>query len=140
MELQFPQRAGPKRSRSYLGLLGVMDTPRPAAAAVMRSLRELEIQRLIMISRANQRVAEAVAASVGLTEARDDLMPEHMVDAIWKLREKKVWPRGGRHADSGHHLRPEHRHGRPVPRRIDVAGGRQCPAPARIKERGAVRT
>lgn len=72
----------------YLGVLGVMDTPRPAAAGVMRALKELGIERLIMISGDNQRVAEAVAQSVGLTEAQGDLMPEHKVDAIKKLLEK----------------------------------------------------
>ena len=72
----------------YLGVLGVMDTPRPAAACVMRALKELGIERLIMISGDNQRVAEAVALSVGLTEAQGDLMPEHKVDAIKKLLEK----------------------------------------------------
>ncbi|GAP34229.1 lead, cadmium, zinc and mercury transporting ATPase [Piscinibacter sakaiensis] len=70
----------------YLGVLGVMDTPRPAAATVMRQLQELGIQRLIMISGDNQRVAESVARSVGLTEARGDLMPEQKVDAIKALR------------------------------------------------------
>ncbi|MFC6282072.1 MULTISPECIES: heavy metal translocating P-type ATPase [Polaromonas] len=73
----------------YLGVLGVMDTPRAAAAGVMRSLKELGIQRLIMISGDNQRVAEAVAKSVGLTEAQGDLMPEQKVDAIKALREKE---------------------------------------------------
>ena len=72
----------------YRGVLGVMDTPRPAAAGVMRALKELGIERLIMISGDNQRVAEAVAQSVGLTEAQGDLMPEHKVDAIKKLLEK----------------------------------------------------
>ncbi|WP_128003123.1 heavy metal translocating P-type ATPase [Piscinibacter defluvii] len=70
----------------YLGVLGVMDTPRPAAATVMRQLQELGIKRLIMISGDNQRVAESVARSVGLTEAQGDLMPEQKVGAIKALR------------------------------------------------------
>ncbi len=55
-----------------LGVLGVMDTPRPVAAQVMADLRQLGIERLIMISGDNQQVAEAVARTVGLTEARGD--------------------------------------------------------------------
>ncbi|MCR5882186.1 cadmium-translocating P-type ATPase [Rhizobacter sp. J219] len=70
----------------YLGILGVMDTPRPSAPAVMQSLKALGIERLIMISGDNQRVADAVAQSVGLTEARGDLMPDDKVEAIKKLR------------------------------------------------------
>ena len=70
----------------YLGVLGVMDTPRPQAAGVMARLRAIGIERLIMISGDNQRVAESVAKSVCLTEARGDLLPEDKVGAIKALR------------------------------------------------------
>jgi len=69
-----------------LGVLGLMDTPRPGAAGVMQALRALGIQRLIMISGDNQRVAEAVAQAIGLSEARGELMPEDKVQAIQALR------------------------------------------------------
>ena len=69
-----------------LGVLGLMDTPRPAAAGVMKALRALGIERLIMISGDNQRVAEAVAQAIGLTEARGELMPEDKVLSIQTLR------------------------------------------------------
>lgn len=72
----------------FLGVLGVMDTPRPVAAQVMAELRALGIERLIMISGDNQQVADAVAKAVGLTEARGDLMPEQKVEAIRKLRDE----------------------------------------------------
>jgi Cd2+/Zn2+-exporting ATPase len=72
----------------YLGVLALMDTPRPAAEGVIAALKKLGMQRLIMISGDNQRVAEAVARSVGLTEARGDLMPEEKVDAIKDLHQK----------------------------------------------------
>jgi Cd2+/Zn2+-exporting ATPase len=75
-----------RKGERFLGVIGVMDTPRPVAASVMAGLRKLGIERLIMISGDNQQVAEAVARSVGLTEARGDLMPEQKVDAIKTLR------------------------------------------------------
>lgn len=75
-----------RKGQRFLGVIGVMDTPRPVAAQVMAELRKLGIERLIMISGDNQQVAEAVAKSVGLTEARGDLMPEQKVDAIKDLR------------------------------------------------------
>ncbi len=71
----------------FLGVIGVMDTPRPAAAEVMAALRKLGIERLIMISGDNQQVADAVAKTVGLTEARGDLMPEQKVAAIKELEQ-----------------------------------------------------
>nr|WP_229224813.1 cadmium family heavy metal-translocating P-type ATPase [Duganella violaceicalia] len=72
----------------FLGVVGVMDTPRAAAAAVMASLRALGIERLIMISGDNQMVADALARMVGLAEARGDLMPEQKVEAIKRLRQQ----------------------------------------------------
>lgn len=70
----------------YLGVIGVMDTPRDVAANVMTRLRSLGVERLIMISGDNQQVADAVSKVVGLTEAKGDLMPEQKVDAIKQLR------------------------------------------------------
>lgn len=75
-----------RQGARYLGVIGVMDTPRSAAPAVMRELQSLGIKRLIMISGDNQRVADAVAKSVGLTEAQGDLMPDDKVKAIQALR------------------------------------------------------
>ncbi|ELX08353.1 cadmium-transporting ATPase [Janthinobacterium sp. HH01] len=77
-----------RKGERYLGTIGVMDTPREVAASVMTRLRALGIERLIMISGDNQQVADSVAKSVGLTEARGDLMPEQKVDAIKQLREQ----------------------------------------------------
>lgn len=75
-----------RRGDRDLGVLGLMDTPRAGAAKVMAELRALGIERLIMISGDNQRVAESVAREVGLTEAQGDLLPEQKVEAIQKLR------------------------------------------------------
>ncbi|QDV78328.1 putative cadmium-transporting ATPase [Planctomycetes bacterium K2D] len=69
----------------YLGVIGLMDTPREAAKRTIARLRELGIKRMIMISGDNQQVADAVAKAVGLDEARGDLMPEDKVDEIKKL-------------------------------------------------------
>ncbi|PZO11672.1 MAG: heavy metal translocating P-type ATPase [Burkholderiales bacterium] len=77
-----------RQGARFLGVLGVMDTPRPVAAQVMAELRQLGIERLIMISGDNQQVADAVAKTVGLTEARGDLMPEQKVEAIKQLRDE----------------------------------------------------
>jgi len=77
-----------RRGAQYLGVLGLMDTPRSSAHGVMAALQRLGIERLIMISGDNQRVADAVAQSVGLTEARGDLMPDDKVREIQALRER----------------------------------------------------
>ena len=75
----------------YLGVIGLMDTPRAAAANTVQRLRELGIKRMIMISGDNQRVADAVARQVGIDEAWGNLMPDDKVEAIRKLKaEAKV--------------------------------------------------
>lgn len=80
-----------RRGEQYLGVLGLMDTPREAAAKTLTRLRELGIRRMVMISGDNQRVAEAIARAVGLDEARGDLMPDDKVDTIQQLsREENV--------------------------------------------------
>lgn len=73
----------------YLGVLGLMDTPRADAAAVIRQLRDMGIRRTIMISGDNQRVVDAVAREVGIDDAWGDLMPEDKVDAIARLRQQE---------------------------------------------------
>jgi Cd2+/Zn2+-exporting ATPase len=80
-----------RRNQQDLGAIGLMDTPRQAARNALDRLRRIGIARMIMISGDHQRVAEAVAAQVGIDEAWGDLMPEDKVRAIKKLRaEAKV--------------------------------------------------
>ena len=77
-----------RRGDTYLGVLGLMDTPREAAKAVIVELKKLGVQRVIMLSGDSQQVADAVAKSVGIDEAMGDLMPEQKVDAIRKLSQE----------------------------------------------------
>lgn len=75
-----------RQGARYLGVIGLMDTPREAAPATTARLRELGITRMIMLSGDATPVAKAVAASVGIEDAWGDLMPEDKVEAIKKLR------------------------------------------------------
>ncbi|WP_276568216.1 heavy metal translocating P-type ATPase [Xanthomonas euroxanthea] len=70
-----------------LGIIGLMDTPRPEAREALNKLRSLGIQRMIMISGDHQTVAQAVARDVGLDEAWGNLMPDDKVGAIRQLKE-----------------------------------------------------
>ncbi|MEV6559696.1 heavy metal translocating P-type ATPase [Nocardia sp. NPDC051756] len=69
----------------YLGVVGVMDIPRAEAAPVVARLRELGIDDIVLISGDNQRVADAVAADMGLDAAHGGLLPEDKVTMIGKL-------------------------------------------------------
>jgi Cd2+/Zn2+-exporting ATPase len=77
-----------RQGHEDLGVIGLMDTPRKAARGAIDQLRALGIKRIIMLSGDNQRVADAVAAEVGIDEAWGDLMPEDKVSAIRKLRDE----------------------------------------------------
>ncbi|WP_234736069.1 heavy metal translocating P-type ATPase [Tellurirhabdus bombi] len=73
----------------FLGILGVMDTPRPEAQRTLAALKDLGIRRMIMLTGDNQRVADAIAKEVGLTDALGDLLPEAKVQAVLTLREQE---------------------------------------------------
>ena len=74
-----------RRGDTYLGVLGMMDTPREAARSVVTRLKELGIKRMIMLSGDNQQVASAIAKDVGIDEALGDLMPDDKVATIKRL-------------------------------------------------------
>jgi Zn2+/Cd2+-exporting ATPase len=74
-----------------LGVIGLMDTPREGVRDALAQLRSLGIERMVMISGDHTKVAQSIAAEVGLDEARGDLMPEDKVEMIAALgREAKV--------------------------------------------------
>ncbi len=75
-----------RRGGRYLGVLGVMDTERASAKETVQRLRRLGVKRVVMLSGDNQRVADAVAASIGLDQAFGALMPDEKVAAINTLK------------------------------------------------------
>ncbi|WP_460696976.1 heavy metal translocating P-type ATPase [Nocardia thraciensis] len=74
-----------RRHNRYLGVIGVMDTPRAEAAPVMTRLRALGVTNLVVISGDHQRVATAVADGLGLDGAHGNLMPEDKVTMVGRL-------------------------------------------------------
>jgi len=74
-------------AQRFLGVLGVMDTPRHDARRAVESLRELGIGKIVMLSGDNQRVATAVAQQVGITDATGGLLPADKLDEIHRLAE-----------------------------------------------------
>lgn len=70
----------------YLGILGLMDTPRDDAKEVIKKLRKIGLAHLIMLTGDNQRVANAVAELIGIDDPKGNLLPEDKVEAVKKLR------------------------------------------------------
>ena len=77
-----------RRGGEFLGVLGLMDTPRASASEVINKLRSIGITRMMMISGDNQKVADAIALEVGLDEAFGDLMPDDKVEKIAQLSDQ----------------------------------------------------
>ncbi|MFG2295939.1 heavy metal translocating P-type ATPase [Streptomyces sp. NPDC048603] len=80
----------------WLGVLGLMDAPREAAAGTVAALRGLGVTRMVMLSGDDRRVAGAVGRAVGMDEVRGGLMPEDKAAEVARLRRE-----GGRTAMIG---------------------------------------
>jgi Zn2+/Cd2+-exporting ATPase len=73
----------------YIGILALMDTPRKEAKSTLEELKKMGIKRMIMLTGDNQKVADAVAKEIGLTDAWGSLLPEEKVEAIMKLKKQE---------------------------------------------------
>ncbi|RZL12344.1 MAG: heavy metal translocating P-type ATPase, partial [Pedobacter sp.] len=75
-----------------IGIITLMDIARVDAKGTLAELQRIGIRKMIMLTGDNQKVAEAIAKAIGITDAMGNLMPEQKVKAIENLRatEKKV--------------------------------------------------
>ncbi|MEQ1501349.1 MAG: heavy metal translocating P-type ATPase, partial [Myxococcota bacterium] len=74
-----------RRDGVFLGVIGVSDTVRPEAGPVVAALRRIGVDRTVMLSGDHDRVAAAVARSLGLDDHRGGLMPDGKVAQIRDL-------------------------------------------------------
>ncbi len=81
-----------QQNDKYIGIITLMDVARKDAKDTLAQLNKEGIRKMIMLTGDNQKVAEAIAKEIGITDAWGNLMPEQKVQAIEKLRtdEKKV--------------------------------------------------
>ena len=70
------------------GLIAVADAIRPEAHAALQALRAKGVERIIMLTGDNERVARAIAEQAGVDEFRAGLLPEEKVIAVRELHEK----------------------------------------------------
>ncbi len=69
-----------------VGVIAVADSPRPEAAEVVRSLRRMGLD-VVMLTGDNRRTAEAIAAQVGVERVVADVLPGGKSDAVRELQE-----------------------------------------------------
>ena len=73
---------------TVLGWLAFTDTVRPGAAEMVADLRSLGVEHVVMLTGDNERVADRIAAEVGIDEVQAELLPEEKVTTIEALVEQ----------------------------------------------------
>ncbi|MFZ0543996.1 MAG: heavy metal translocating P-type ATPase [Candidatus Promineifilaceae bacterium] len=68
-----------------LGIIGIADVLRPEAVQVLKELKEIGIERTVMLTGDNERVAKAIAAEVGVDDYYAELMPEDKMRLLKEL-------------------------------------------------------
>jgi Cd2+/Zn2+-exporting ATPase len=71
-----------------LGIIAVADTVRTEAAAMVKRLRQLGIEQMIMLTGDNKRTAQSIATEVGITQVYAELLPEDKVSVIGHLQQQ----------------------------------------------------
>jgi Cd2+/Zn2+-exporting ATPase len=74
-----------RRGDRWLGLVTVMDRERENATAQIQALRDAGIERIVMLTGDNPRVAEALARRVGVDEVHAGLLPEDKLRIVSEL-------------------------------------------------------
>jgi Cd2+/Zn2+-exporting ATPase len=72
--------------KQLLGILGISDPIRETAAAMVRQLKGVGIERVVMLTGDDRRTAQAIARQAGIDEVHAELLPEDKLDAIRKLQ------------------------------------------------------
>jgi Cd2+/Zn2+-exporting ATPase len=76
------------KDKSYLGIIAAMDIARPEAMATLAALKKMGIKRMVMLTGDHQKVADAIAKTIGITDPMGSLLPEDKVKAIESLKQE----------------------------------------------------
>jgi Cd2+/Zn2+-exporting ATPase len=77
-----------RQGTRFLGVLAMADQPRPRVKETLQQLLDLGIQKLVMLTGDNKAVAQQIAAGVGVTDVRAELLPEDKLVAIRELEQQ----------------------------------------------------
>lgn len=72
----------------WLGVFGVADTARPAAAAALEALRRMGVKPIVMLTGDNEHVARQIGREVGIDDVQAHLLPEDKARAVEALRQR----------------------------------------------------
>lgn len=77
-----------EETADILGVIGIADVLRPSAAQVVKELKALGIERTVMLTGDNERVARAIAAEAGVDGFYAELLPEDKMGLLKELAEQ----------------------------------------------------
>ncbi len=71
-----------------IGLIAVADTIRPEAARLVKQLKQLNIEQIVLLTGDNRRTANSVAQFLGIDEVYAEVLPEDKLTVIEHLKQK----------------------------------------------------
>ena len=74
----------------YMGHIVISDTVKPDAKEAILSLKNNGVRKTVMLTGDNKKNGEAVAAELGLDEAKTQLLPDEKVAAVEELLQQKL--------------------------------------------------
>lgn len=69
-----------------IGILGISDSLRETAPAMIRQLQDIGLERIIMLSGDDRRTAQTIANEAGVTEVYAEMLPEDKLEIIRRLQ------------------------------------------------------
>ncbi|PDW02945.1 cadmium-translocating P-type ATPase [Candidatus Viridilinea mediisalina] len=76
------------RGERWLGLITLMDRERPEATAQIAALRAAGVERIVMLTGDNAKVAQALGQRLGLDEVHASLLPEDKLRIVEELEQR----------------------------------------------------
>ncbi|MFM7794558.1 MAG: HAD-IC family P-type ATPase, partial [Microcystis panniformis] len=76
------------QENQMLGAIAVADTLRESAVNLVKQLKKIGIEHIVLITGDNQQSADKVAEKLGIEEVYADLLPEDKLTVIQNLQEK----------------------------------------------------
>lgn len=75
---------------TYMGHIVISDRERADAPAAITSLKNVGVSKVVMLTGDKRDVAEEIAATMGITEVRAELLPQDKVSAVEGLLAQKI--------------------------------------------------
>lgn len=73
------------KNGNFLGTIGISDSLKKETKEALRDLKNLGVKRLIMLTGDREEVAKSIAAEIGITEYKANLLPQDKVSAVEEI-------------------------------------------------------